>query len=88
MRGSDRSVAHKIAMDDLVLVQTMERAEALASDFLQALHLLDGSAVHYMSVGWGGRRGAPPKNASSHAEVCEGVRTVKYFGSRHSSMYL
>jgi len=35
-------VAHQVTVDDLVLVQRDERAEALPSDLLHALHLLDG----------------------------------------------
>ena len=41
-KASDRSVAHQVAVDDPVLVQRDERAEALPSDLLHALHLLDG----------------------------------------------
>ena len=54
-------MAHQIAVDDLLLMQTMERAEALPSDFLQAIHLRDGATVHRVErrVGWGW--GAPPR---------------------------
>ena len=60
-------MAHQIAVDDLVLVQTMERAEALSSDFLQALHLRDGAAVYRIErrMGWGA--GGASKSASPHA---------------------
>ena len=78
-------VTHQIAVDDLVLVERDERAEALPSDLLHALHLLDGAAVIHRGVGAGvgaGGSRAPPK---AHAAV---GRTVKYFGSRHSSIYL
>ena len=84
-KASDRIVTHQIAVDDFVLVQRDERAEALPSDLLHALHLLDGAAVIHRGVGAGvgaGGSRAPPK---AHAAV---GRTVKYFGSRHSSIYL
>ena len=66
-QGSRRSVAHQIAMDDLLLMQTMERVEALPSDFLQAIHLRDGAVVHHMErrMGWG-RAGGASKSASPH----------------------
>ena len=52
-KASDRIVTHQIAVDDVVLVQRDERAEALPSDLLPALHLLDGAAVTHRGVGAG-----------------------------------
>eukprot|EP00964_Phaeocystis_antarctica_P003929 scaffold2104_cov62-Phaeocystis_antarctica.AAC.2 len=52
-QGSGRSVTHQIAVDDFVLVQRDERAEALPSDLLHALHLLDGAAVFHRGVATG-----------------------------------
>ena len=47
-------MAHQIAVDDIVLVQRDERADALSSDLLHALHLLDEATVTHRQ----GRGGA------------------------------
>ena len=39
-------------MDDLVPVQTLERAEALPGDLLQAFHLLDEAVASHTESGW------------------------------------
>lgn len=94
-------VAHQIAVDHAVLVQTDERAEALPSDLLHALHLLERATASGVGRGGQGGQGGQGggREARGHgAEVgraqqvrmhsCVMVRTVKYLGSRHSSMYL
>ena len=83
--------AHQIAVDHAVLVQAEERAEALPRDLLHALHLRERATVS--GVGAGGAEGAvgataPELGRNSCACSCVMGRTVKYLGSRHSSMYL
>ena len=67
-------VTHQIAVDDFVLVQRDERAEALPSDLLHALHLLDEATVSHRGVGAGG--GGGKGGASEGSCGCAAYREV------------
>ena len=96
MRGG---AAYHIAVDHAVLVQADERAEALPSDLLHALHLRERATVSRVGrggqegrggrvAGLGSRHGAEARAQQLRMQLGVMGRTVKYLGSRHSSMYL